>query len=127
MDIWRGMESKKSKKKVFELIIYEFEIGWIRRDILLDVSFPIPVGNIGGFFDDLWMTRVPTEQEGRVEDWVSPLELLEGVAEGITWSETETGIRLATSMLRGGERVLQALKKAEFEKDNDLTLYVVAE
>lgn len=95
--------------------------AWVRRDILLNTSFPIPVGNISGFFDDLWMARAPMDQGAGVEDWVSPLERLEDVAEGSAWSETENGVRLAKPMLRGGESVSRALARAQFEKGNNLT------
>jgi hypothetical protein len=95
--------------------------AWVRRDVLLDASFPIPVRNIGSFFDDVWMARASAEQGAGVEDWLSPLERLEGVAEGGTWSETETGVRLATPMLRGGERVSRALTRVQFEKGSNLT------
>lgn len=67
------------------------------------------------------MALLPTEQGAGVEDWVSSLERLEAVAEGSCWSELENGVRLATPVLRGGERVSQALTRAQFEKNNDLT------
>jgi hypothetical protein len=104
--------------------------AWVRRDVLLDTSFPIPVARHSirvsqpVSFDTVWMARTPTEQGVGVEDWLSPaehLERLEGVAEGSAWSKTETGVRLATPMLLGGERVSRAMTRAQFEKGSNRT------
>jgi len=89
--------------------------AWIRRDLMTDASFPMPVAKIGGFIADAWMARVPRDQGG-VEDWLSSPARLEAVAEGHSWSETATGVRLATPMLRGYELVPRALAKSQFEK-----------
>ncbi|KAH8165988.1 hypothetical protein CIB48_g2246 [Xylaria polymorpha] len=69
--------------------------AWIRRDFMSNTSYPIPVWDIGLFSQDICVARVPSPMNPEeTEDWVSRIELVETVAEGGTWTETETGARL---------------------------------
>lgn len=95
--------------------------GWVRRDILSNTSVPIPIANIGGFRNDAWLARIPTDSGQRAEDWLSSPERLETLAEGRFWSQTTSGIRLATPMLREYDCVPKPLTKELFLKKNRLT------
>lgn len=95
--------------------------GWVRRDILSNTSVPIPIANIGGFRKDAWVARIPTDSGRRALDWLSSPERLEALAEGRFWSQTTSGIRLATPMLREYDRVPGPLTKELFLKKNRLT------
>ena len=73
--------------------------AWVRLDILLDTSSPIPMANIGAFRKDCWLARIPTDLRP-AEDYISTPKCLEELAEGRFWSTTTRGIHLATPILR---------------------------
>ncbi|RLL93110.1 hypothetical protein CFD26_101499 [Aspergillus turcosus] len=95
--------------------------AWVRRDILSNTSVPIPIANIGGFRNDAWLARIPTDSGHGAEDWVSSPERLEALAEGRSWSQTTSGIRLPTLMLREYDCVPWPLTKELFLKKHRLT------
>ncbi|KAI0543651.1 hypothetical protein F4679DRAFT_567917 [Xylaria curta] len=71
--------------------------AWIRRDFMFNVSYPIPVWEMGFFNQDNCVARVPSSTNlEETEDWVSRTELVEIIAKGGTWAETEMSARLPT-------------------------------
>ncbi|KAI0798912.1 hypothetical protein GGR55DRAFT_702455 [Xylaria sp. FL0064] len=71
--------------------------GWIRRDFLSQESFPIPIWDMGLFNTGECAARIPSPTDSEeVEDLVSHIVELETIAEGETWTETQTGARLPT-------------------------------
>lgn len=95
--------------------------AWVRRDVRSDQSWPIPTGNIGGFLKDGWMARLPKFDSGELgtEDLISYPQTLEALAEGCTWSETRTGVRLPSTTMadRGQERAVQPRTRAELHAE----------
>lgn len=73
--------------------------AWIRRDVGSNLSWPIPLVNIGGFRHDAWLARLPNTYSGPSIDQISSPEILEAAVEGFTWSQDQTGIRLPTPIL----------------------------
>lgn len=98
--------------------------AWVRRDVESDNSWPIPTGNIGGFVEDGWMARLPKLdlQEPCTEDLIAHPETLEALAEGCTWSQTRTGVRLPspTMAARGHERAVRPRTRAELHDEEGI-------
>ncbi|KAI1402790.1 hypothetical protein F4819DRAFT_453377 [Hypoxylon fuscum] len=94
--------------------------GWVRRDVISNTSFPIPVANIGGFRLDAWFARVPASTDPKkTQDWVSLPAQLEMAAEGNSWVETTSGARLPMAMLRKHSDTRAALTREQFvEREN---------
>ena len=97
--------------------------AWVRRDILVDTSIPIPCANIGLFDDDSWLARIPTDL-GRAEDFISSLRHIEELAEGRFWSQTTRQIRLATPILGEYDFIPRPLTKELFLKRNRRTCMI---
>lgn len=99
--------------------------AWVRRDILADASWPVPVANIGGFRGDGWFARVPVSSrpQPEVEDKLAAAEILEGEVEGFAWSESLTGVRLPAPIMlaRGWRRAAQPLTRAELGEEDGLS------
>lgn len=93
--------------------------AWIRRDILADTSFPIPINDTDIPSQDACFARIPVsgaEESGDTEDWLAFPWALEVLAEGCVWSETAMGMRLPMSTMaaRGYENTVRAMTRAEF-------------
>ncbi|KAI1380238.1 hypothetical protein F4677DRAFT_441554 [Hypoxylon crocopeplum] len=97
--------------------------GWVRRDFISNASFPIPVTNLSGFPYDTWLVRVPPPPgHGETQDWVSSRDRVETVAEGNTWIETTSGVRLPMAMLQEHRHTsVTALTKAQFQEHNRIS------
>lgn len=98
--------------------------AWIRRDITSDASWPIPLVNIGGFRQDAWLARVPSNEYGLSIDTISSPEKLEAAVEGSAWSGDQTGARLPTTIFRarGYKRALDPPRtRMQLQNEDDLS------
>ncbi|KAI0378506.1 hypothetical protein F5Y04DRAFT_146180 [Hypomontagnella monticulosa] len=96
--------------------------GWIRRDVVSDTSFPIPVSPIGGFLREAWFARMPAPTDAeKTQDWLSTLELLEMQAEGNAWVEATSGARLPMAMVRDPWGARLAITREQYLKHNQIS------
>ncbi|KAI1733600.1 hypothetical protein F4680DRAFT_441138 [Xylaria scruposa] len=104
---------------------YKDHAAWIRRDFMLNVSYPIPFWKMDYFNPCDCVARVPlpTNLE-ETEDWVSRADRVETVAEGGTWVETETSARLPTRDMRKYQPPHWVLSGSEYRKRRQRTCTV---
>ncbi|KAI1373411.1 hypothetical protein F4677DRAFT_222510 [Hypoxylon crocopeplum] len=96
--------------------------GWIRRDVISNNSFPIPVAPIGGFLREAWFARMPapTDPE-KTQDWLSLPNLLEMQAEGNAWVETTSGARLPAALVRDRWDTRLAITREQYLKQDQIS------
>ncbi|KAI1749016.1 hypothetical protein F4782DRAFT_514858 [Xylaria castorea] len=93
--------------------------AWIRRDFMSNASYPIPVWDMGLFSQGHCVARVPSPTNPeRTEDWVSRIELVETVAEGGIWAETDTCARLPTRDIQKYKPLHCILSGSEYRRRN---------
>ncbi|KAI0471356.1 hypothetical protein F4859DRAFT_485401 [Xylaria cf. heliscus] len=99
--------------------------AWIRRDFMSNTSYSIPVWDIGLFGPGGCVARVPlpTNPE-ETEDWVSRIELVETVAEGGTWAETDTGARLPTQHIQKYKPPPWISSRSEYRRTNQTSCMI---
>ncbi|MCJ1330147.1 hypothetical protein MMC10_006829 [Thelotrema lepadinum] len=101
--------------------------AYVRRDICAERSLAFPIRNINRYRKDSWLIRVPVaadiEDAEYVEDLLSPSWALQDLAEGESWQENLTGVRLPAPVMgrTGLSSILPVLTREQFGTETNLS------